>query len=215
MRIVVAICLWFLVACGAESASSGEAEISFDSVSEVTQAIACTSNPCDCPWGTSCGGGVCLPLPGPWPPPLSCPPPYSGPPIIEYSSDDGSLCGNTGIAHPSPGFLIRERIYGQPGASVTKWNRHASCGGFWWQDPGFNGVTLGASGMIEIHHPMSVPFACGGPEQGGWESIIYVNGAWSNIATFTYFNSGCAGFDTCGAAAASCPGRACNGPGCP
>jgi hypothetical protein len=123
------------------------------------------------------------------------------------------------VPHPSPDALLRLSIFGKPGATVQKYNRHASCGGAaqWWLDTGLNGVTIPPSGFLSINYPTSAAFACSDKLLGRWQNYVVVGGKASPVATFTFYNTPCGGsLSSCTAASNYCPpSGACNGPGCP
>ena len=110
---------------------------------------------------------------------------------------------------------------GPVGGQVRKYNRHVSCpNAQWWEDPSFQGsVVIPSGGELVTTYALSAPPAplpCDDPQLGGWESYVVVGGMSSASASFTYFNSTCAGVSTAKRASNYCPAQgACNGPGCP
>ena len=198
----------------------------------------CSSH-CECAPGYECFAGSCTrrPIVGPPPPQLCyadcqcssgmyCAIPAGGHygncarPRIQYRSGSGESCGgDAGVAHPSPDALQRMTIYGKPGASVAKYNRHYSCGAAaqWWRDTGMDGYVIPPDGVLTISYPTSAPLACDFPILGGWESYVIVGGLVSDVTRFTYYNSACGGsLSTCSTASSYCPQRGpCNGVGCP
>lgn len=214
------------VAVGADDVSTGE----------LTQEITSCLGDCDCPQGTFCENGTCAtePIFGP-PPPMLCYADCQCPselycanspgsygmcrlPEITYRSSNFTSCGNTGVAHPSPDYLVRTAILGPPGARVRSFNRHVSCGASaqWWEDTS-QALTIGNDGKLVITYPTNAPFACDYPVLGRWQSYVVIDGMASPISTFTYSNSACSGsVSTCASAANYCPPSGpCNGPGCP
>ncbi len=210
-------------------------------VGEASQGL-CSSN-CQCQPGYKCSAGSCVwasdfgpPAPNPCTADCHC----KGVPGTYCSAQEGSgaggnctkpqiiiindrgfpACGSNGnVAHPSPGAFIRVNITGKPGASVVKYNRHASCGpaAIWWKDTGISGSVIPASGALTFSYPTSAPMACDTPNLGGWENYVVVGGLTSDVTRFAFYNSSCGGgLATCTAAYSYCPPTgACNGLGCP
>ena len=131
-----------------------------------------------------------------------------------------STCGANGnVAHPSPDAFIRLTITGKPGASVVKYNRHASCGpaATWWKDTTLSGAVIPANGTLTLSYPTSAPMACDTVNLGAWQNYVVVGGLTSDVTRFSFYNSACGGgLATCTAAYNYCPPTgACNGLGCP
>jgi hypothetical protein len=138
-----------------------------------------------------------------------------------YSSSPylSSTCGgDAGVSHPLPSFLVRMNIRGKPGDSIIKYNRHYSCGDAaqWWLDTSFYGYVIPPEGELVVDYPTNIPFTCNDPILGGWESYVMVGPLFSNVATFTYYNSPCGGsLSTCSTASNYCPPSGpCNNPDC-
>jgi hypothetical protein len=225
----------FLMSC----AAAEPAETSEEKTGEAEQAL-CSSH-CQCSRGYKCVNGTCTVPPIDFGPPIETPcfadcqctganefcwpvsPDAGGhcmKPEISFTSGNWNSCGsNAGVAHPSPDALVRMTIVGKPGATVKKYNRHASCGGSatWWLDTGLNGATIPPGGMLSIDYPTSSPFACSDKILGRWENYVVVGGKKSDATSFTFYDSPCGGsLSTCNSASNYCPPSGpCNGLGCP
>lgn len=201
-----------------------------ESVGQETQELISCNADCDCELGYECLNGSCTHdfRGGPQPPlgychgDCQCPNGYyCGAQDVCRNTVElryTNICGDTGVAHPSPDSLVGMAIVGPPGATVRKFNRHVSCGAAaqWWEDTSFNAV-IGPSGWISINYPTPAPFTCDSEILGRWESYVIAGGMVSNSAYVTYRNSGCDGaLEQCSTAQSYCPPSGpCNGLGCP
>jgi hypothetical protein len=220
-------------------AAAGPEESSEEITGEAEQAL-CSSH-CQCSPGYQCVNGNCTAPGVDFGPPIENPcyadcqcgagqfcfitsggtgPGQCMKPEISLTSGNWNSCGsNAGVAHPSPDALVRMTIVGKPGATVAKYNRHASCGGAasWWRDTSLDGVTIPSNGILSIDYPTSAPFACNDKILGGWQNYVVVGGLKSDTISFTFYNSPCGGsLSTCSSASSYCPPSGpCNGVGCP
>ena len=109
-------------------------------------------------------------------------------------------CSNIGIEHTAPNYLYTFTVHGRPGAAADQYNHHVSCGtaaelAATWQ--------LDATGTY-VDSPETEAYGCL-DTLGRWEVWVMVDGHESNHVFATYYNPGCAGAETCAAAASHCP----------
>lgn len=109
------------------------------------------------------------------------------------------ICMDLGVDHAAPDYTFDFKIYGRPGATAQKYNRHVSCsqpayaaetyviGPMGWYGETFES---GAVGCIET--------------TGLWETWVVVDGHETNHVFATFYSSSCSGAATCNQAASYC-----------
>ena len=137
-------------------------------------------NGCECGGGQYCHAGACYDYPTmTWTP----------------------TCMNVGVDQLAPNYLYDYKIYGRPGATYQKFNRHVSCGKAAYAAE--SGV-IGPSGWVGETLETS---AVGCFENlGEWETWATVDGYETNRALVTFYSTMCTGATTCTQAKSYCWG---------
>ncbi len=162
-------------------------------------------SPCggSCGPGETCNGGACVC--GSAPACTATQYCYQGACYARPTLVQDPVCADLGVAHPSPGYLTRYTVYGRPGATVQKYNRHLSCFGP-TELGGESPLTVAPDGTAVFSFSHDAGFSdCQMGILGRYESHAVVDGIASNIQFVNYYNSQCAGVATCSAADTFCP----------
>lgn len=136
-------------------------------------------------------------------------------PIVGVSNASGAACGNLGVSHGSPDYLVETTVTGRPGATIQMFNRQASCGTGYEVATDSGGV-IPASGVwvSTIESAASNDCSFGGL-YGRWSKYVVVDGYTSNTRNFSFYNSQCSQVANCGQAFNYCEddGGGDDGPG--
>lgn len=137
-----------------------------------------SSNGCECGGGKYCHAGKC----------------YDNPTMTWTP-----VCMDAGVSHAAPNYLYDFKIYGRPGATAQKFNRHVSCA-----TPAYAAETwtIPASGWVGDAFETS-PVGCF-ETIGEWETWAVVDGHETNRVLVTFYSSLCSGASTCNQAKSYC-----------
>jgi hypothetical protein len=185
--------------CGAISDDCGGSQSCGDCVSPKVCGVA-TPNQCSVPCGAvgqpccngSCTGAYCT---------LDqC---YAYPTLTD-DYGDGAGCGNLGVAHPAPSYLIRTTVHGRPNAQAHRWCRQTSCGTAAFETVE-SPLQLDGTGTTVFNISYDQPLTdCADTIFGSWECWMIVDGNESNHASGVFYNSNCPLVANCSSAASVC-----------
>lgn len=118
---------------------------------------------------------------------------------------DGAGCGDIGVEHVAPAFLLRTTVHGRPNAVARRYCIHTSCPGAKAFETTDSPYPLDATGVhvVELTNP-PIP-DCQFENLGTWECWFEVDGKLSNHGAGAVYNSLCAEIATCDLAKQFCP----------